>query len=200
MKNEGRLTVGKVLLVYEISRQVLPTAPSPTVTHFMNLEALIFQPSTQSPSIKIERNASDLHLRTEPITHSLEPFLRSCCSCSWLCFNYASVLYKCKMNTPQRTEPSSFATNSYSSSSSQRQRKTKTESFLQSWFYVSKDWHRENMKMQQQRKHFKDKVRKFETLTLFGELQSCWWRMRIKERETAKMKTHETFFAGKFCS
>jgi hypothetical protein len=36
------LTVGKVLLVYEISKQVFPTAPSPTVTHFMNLEPLIF--------------------------------------------------------------------------------------------------------------------------------------------------------------
>ena len=35
------LTVGKVLLVYEISMQVLPTAPSPTVTHFINLDALI---------------------------------------------------------------------------------------------------------------------------------------------------------------
>lgn len=34
-------TVGKVLLVQEISKQVLPTAPSPTVTHFMNLEPLI---------------------------------------------------------------------------------------------------------------------------------------------------------------
>lgn len=44
------LTVGKVLLVYDISMQVLPTAPSPTVTHFMNLEALI---ST--------REAPDLH-------------------------------------------------------------------------------------------------------------------------------------------
>ena len=35
------LTVGKVLLVYEISMQVLPTAPSPTVTHFINLDPLI---------------------------------------------------------------------------------------------------------------------------------------------------------------
>lgn len=30
-------TVGKVLLVYEMRRHVFPTAPSPTVTHFMNL-------------------------------------------------------------------------------------------------------------------------------------------------------------------
>jgi hypothetical protein len=42
--------VGKVLLVYEISKQVLPTAPSPTVTHLMNLEALIFLISPQSIS------------------------------------------------------------------------------------------------------------------------------------------------------
>ena len=33
--------MGKVLLVYEINIQVLPTAPSPTVTHFINLDALI---------------------------------------------------------------------------------------------------------------------------------------------------------------
>lgn len=49
------LTVGKVLLVYEMRRQVLPTAPSPTVTHFMNLEALILQnpnrPSQQFPQL-----------------------------------------------------------------------------------------------------------------------------------------------------
>ena len=39
--NSRALTVGKVLLVYDMSMQVLPTAPSPTVTHFMNLDALI---------------------------------------------------------------------------------------------------------------------------------------------------------------
>lgn len=49
------LTVGKVLLVYEMRRQVLPTAPSPTVTHFINLEALILpnpiRPSQQLPQL-----------------------------------------------------------------------------------------------------------------------------------------------------
>lgn len=39
MKEEQ--TVGNVLLVYDINKQVLPTAPSPTVTHLMNLDALI---------------------------------------------------------------------------------------------------------------------------------------------------------------
>lgn len=33
-------TVGNLLLVQQISKQVFPTAPSPTVTHLMNLEAL----------------------------------------------------------------------------------------------------------------------------------------------------------------
>ena len=33
-------TVGNLLLVQQISMQVFPTAPSPTVTHLMNLEAL----------------------------------------------------------------------------------------------------------------------------------------------------------------
>lgn len=38
---EGRVhTVGNLLLVQQISMQVLPTAPSPTVTHLMNLEPL----------------------------------------------------------------------------------------------------------------------------------------------------------------
>ena len=54
-KEESELTVGKVLLVYEMSRQVLPTAPSPTVTHFMNLEALIFSPSTSYPNFDLSR-------------------------------------------------------------------------------------------------------------------------------------------------
>lgn len=33
-----------MLLVYEMSKQVLPTAPSPTVTHLINLDALISPP------------------------------------------------------------------------------------------------------------------------------------------------------------
>lgn len=37
------LTVGKVLLVYEMSMQVFPTAPSPTVTHLINLDALMLK-------------------------------------------------------------------------------------------------------------------------------------------------------------
>lgn len=40
--NNKLITVGKVLLVYEMSIQVFPTAPSPTVTHLMNLAVLIF--------------------------------------------------------------------------------------------------------------------------------------------------------------
>uniref|UniRef100_A0A0D3D3A0 Uncharacterized protein n=1 Tax=Brassica oleracea var. oleracea TaxID=109376 RepID=A0A0D3D3A0_BRAOL len=32
-------------------RHVLPTAPSPTVTHFMNLDALIFSSEYQKPQI-----------------------------------------------------------------------------------------------------------------------------------------------------
>lgn len=40
-EKQKKLTVGKVLLVYEINIQVLPTAPSPTVTHFINLDALM---------------------------------------------------------------------------------------------------------------------------------------------------------------
>lgn len=42
MKGTNIITVGKVLLVYEISIQVFPTAPSPTVTHLMNLAVVIF--------------------------------------------------------------------------------------------------------------------------------------------------------------
>jgi hypothetical protein len=45
------LTVGKVLLVYEMSIQVLPTAPSPTVTHFMNLDALISAPKRRREEV-----------------------------------------------------------------------------------------------------------------------------------------------------
>lgn len=53
------ITVGKELLVYEIKRHVFPTAPSPTVTHFMNLEALIF----------VKNWASDLLLFLEDLNH-----------------------------------------------------------------------------------------------------------------------------------
>ena len=37
-KRETKRTVGNLLLVQQISMQVLPTAPSPTVTHLMNFE------------------------------------------------------------------------------------------------------------------------------------------------------------------
>jgi hypothetical protein len=37
-----------------MSMQVLPTAPSPTVTHFMNLDALIlFPPSSSLPVVVV---------------------------------------------------------------------------------------------------------------------------------------------------
>jgi len=51
--------------VYEISKQVLPTAPSPTVTHLMNLEALIF---LLSNTIQI------FHLITPNHSHTLQLF------------------------------------------------------------------------------------------------------------------------------
>ena len=52
------LTVGKVLLVYEISMQVFPTAPSPTVTHLMNRAVLI------------SRTPLEYYLQPSPISSS----------------------------------------------------------------------------------------------------------------------------------
>jgi hypothetical protein len=68
--------VGKVLLVYEISKQVLPTAPSPTVTHLMNLEALIFLISPQSFTL-VNQQQSYTTQHTIPISSLLLQFLAS---------------------------------------------------------------------------------------------------------------------------
>ena len=51
-------TVGNVLLVYEMSMHVFPTAPSPTVTHLINRAVLISSIgptslSTSSSSLKL---------------------------------------------------------------------------------------------------------------------------------------------------
>lgn len=56
-KNRRKLTVGKVLLVYEINIQVLPTAPSPTVTHFINLDALISKHQIWTPETTMRNNS-----------------------------------------------------------------------------------------------------------------------------------------------
>lgn len=72
-EKEKELTVGKVLLVQEISKHVLPTAPSPTVTHLMNLEALIvfesFLPQPQKKKMQSLRSSPE-----DPITHPSSNF------------------------------------------------------------------------------------------------------------------------------
>ena len=56
-------TVGKVLLVQEIRRQVLPTAPSPTVTHLINVVAAVVVVDTDAAATE-----ADIDLRYEDST------------------------------------------------------------------------------------------------------------------------------------
>lgn len=173
MKNEGRLTVGKVLLVYEISRQVLPTAPSPTVTHFMNLEALIFPPLKPTPKYKKETPQIFTWGQGRSLTHTkiffaLAAVVPGCASIEHLCCTNAEWI-------PHKEYSfHGLQQNSYSSSSFKKQRKTKTESFLKFYWKFQKANIGEKMKMHNRGKYFKREVMKFETLTLLGELQG-WW-------------------------
>jgi len=55
-KTVGMYSPGKAFVVYEIRRQVFPTAPSPTTTHFIGYKSVKIK-FTKTTSKKAKRNS-----------------------------------------------------------------------------------------------------------------------------------------------